>query len=165
MLIQNGANVNCQNDVKATPLHVASRFGKSEVTKVLLKNNACLTLKDISGKTALDKAKAKKDKKIYRMIYEKIIESMSSKDNSAECSKDDCQREMKRMMLEKMDETIVSKEAKTCVVCFEEKSGTFVLQPCGHAKTCQNCCDKIVSETKKCPLCRETVSKYQKIYD
>ena len=99
------------------------------------------------------------------MIYEKMIELMSSKDTTQKCAKEDCQREMKRMILDKVDDTFVSKEGRPCVVCYDERNDTFVLQPCGHAKTCQKCSDKIVAETKRCPLCREAVSKYQKIYD
>ena len=99
------------------------------------------------------------------MIYEKIVESMSSKDHSPKCSKDNYQNEMKRIMLDKVDDTFSSKEESPCVVCYDERNGTFVLQPCGHAKTCQKCTDKIVRETKRCPLCRKTVTKYQKIYD
>ena len=99
------------------------------------------------------------------MIYEKMIELMSSKDTAQECAKDDCQREMKRMILDKVDDTFVSKEGKSCVVCYDERNSTFALQPCGHAKTCQKCSDKIVSQKKKCPLCRESVSKNQRIYD
>ena len=76
--------------------------------------------------------------------YENIIGSMSSKDMAGECAKEDCQKEMKRMMLEKMDDAYTSNEGKTCVVCYEERNGTFVLQPCGHAKTCEECCMKIV---------------------
>ena len=98
------------------------------------------------------------------MIYEKIIESMSSKESEKECAKDDCQKEMKRMIFDKMEETI-TKKPKNCVVCYEERNGTFALLPCGHAKICETCCVKTVEETKTCPLCRGNVSKYQKIFD
>ena len=165
MLIQNRSNLNSKNSKGITPLHLASEFGQSEVVKILLESNVCLTLKNKNGKTALEIAKENNQKKIYRMIYEKIVESMSSKGNSTECSKDECQREMKRMILDKVDDAFILKEGKTCVVCYEERNGTFVLQPCGHAKTCQKCSDKIVRETKKCPMCRKKVLKYQKIYD
>ena len=165
MLIQNRSNLNSENGKRNTPLHLASEFGQSEVVKILLERNICLTLKNNAGKTAIEVAKEKNHKKIYRMIYEKIVESMSSKGNSTQCSNDECQREMKRLILDKVDDAFSPNDGKTCVVCFEEKNGTFALLPCGHAKTCQKCCDKIVRETKKCPLCRENVSKYQKIYD
>ena len=165
MLIQNGANVNVENHKRFTPLHFSSAYGQSDIVKMLLDYNICLTVKNNYGKTALDIAKEKNHKKIYRMIYEKMIELMSSKNATQECVKEDCQKEMKRMILDKVDDTFVSKEGKSCVVCYDERNGTFVLQPCGHAKTCEKCCNKIVRETKKCPLCRETVAKYQKIYD
>ena len=92
LLILNGANINHENAWRITPLHLASAFGRSEIVTMLLEIDVCLTLKTKDGKTALEIAKEKNQKIIYRMIYEKIVESMSSKGNSMECSKDECQR-------------------------------------------------------------------------
>ena len=94
-----------------------------------------------------------------------MIESMTSKENVNKCGSNECQTQMKRIVLEKMEETFTLKESKNCVVCFKQRTGTFVLQPCGHAKTCETCCVKVAEVTKICPLCRGIVTKYQKIYD
>ena len=73
-------------------------------------------------------------------------------------------REIKRMISHNF-EFEYSPEQKNCIVCYEPRNGTFVLQPCGHAKTCETCSLKIVEESKICPMCRSHVSKYQKIFD
>ena len=123
-----------------------------------------MTIKLNDGITALDVAKNKNQKKIYRMIYETLIESMSSKEKAKKCvNKNDCQNEIKTLLFEKIDETFPS--SKTCVICFGDRNGIFAFIPCGHAKTCQKCCTKIIEELRKCPLCRCNVSKYQKIFD
>ena len=52
-----------------------------------------------------------------------------------------------------------------CVICFEPRFEMFVLNPCGHAKTCEACCDKIVSGSKTCPICRSRVTQFMKVFD
>ena len=52
-----------------------------------------------------------------------------------------------------------------CVICYEPRYDMFVLNPCGHAKTCEACCIKILHlrETNtSCPVCREKVTSYVK---
>ena len=133
LLLQNGADIYFPDKGENTPLHIVSQKGYFELTKLFLDNNASLTLKNSYGQTAHDVAKENKHKRISRLIYEKMVESLSLKD---------------------------------CVLCFHPRRGTFVLQPCGHAKTCEKCCLKIVAdETKSCPICRGNVTKYQKIFD
>ena len=160
LLILSGANVNCTNSIKNTPLHLACLYGHFEVTKILLQNDVSMTKKNITGKTALDIAKDKNHKKIYRMIYEKMVSTLSTSENQIENVEE--HREIKRMIFDKLE---YSPEQKNCVVCYDPRNGTFVLQPCGHAKTCETCSLKIVNESKICPMCRGHVTKYQKIFD
>ena len=96
------------------------------------------------------------------MIYEKMVSSLSTSNNQIENVEE--QREIKRLILDNL-EIGHSPEQKNCIVCYDPRNGTFVLQPCGHAKTCETCSLKIVEESKICPMCRSHVSKYQKIYD
>ena len=121
-----------------------------------------MTLKNKDGKTPLEIAKEKNQKRIYRMIYEKMVSTLSTSENQITNVEE--HREIKRMIFDNF-ETDYSPDQKNCVVCYEPRKGTFVLQPCGHAKTCETCSLKIVEESKICPLCRSYVSKYQKIFD
>ena len=123
----------------STPLHLASEYGHTEITKLLLDNNASMVLKDRRNKTPLDIAEEKRHKKIIRMIKEKMVESYSS-----------------------IQEQLLNSRA--CVICFNPRNGIFVLQPCGHAKTCEDCCKKIVTNSKVCPICRGNATQYQKIF-
>ena len=42
----------------------------------------------------------------------------------------------------------------------DSKDGVFAILPCGHAKTCQLCCIKIINDSEKCPVCRANVERY-----
>jgi hypothetical protein len=55
-----------------------------------------------------------------------------------------------------------------CSLCFNPKNGIFAFQPCGHANACESCCIKLTfsedAEMSKCPICRTTVTHFQRIY-
>ena len=53
LLIQKGANVNCQNNWKSTPLHMASRNGDLEVPKLLIQKGAYVNFQDNCKNTPL----------------------------------------------------------------------------------------------------------------
>ena len=108
--------------------------------KFLLDQNCSLTLKDEDERTAFDVVEKNGRKEIKRMIYQKMIETLSSKSE------------------------LLTKR-KDCIVCCQPRQGTFAFLPCGHARTCEKCCTKIVEETKMCPLCRDTVTQFKKIFD
>ena len=66
----------------------------------------------------------------------------------------------------------VVKKCKTCllenecVLCTEEKIGTFALVPCGHAKTCFACTNILLdtSNNPKCPFCRESIDNFVTVF-
>ena len=49
---------------------------------------------------------------------------------------------------------------KKCVVCFDLTERKHALVPCGHTQFCKSCIEKF----KDCPVCRESVSSFIKIY-
>ena len=49
--------------------------------------------------------------------------------------------------------------ATTCVVCMEQPRNAL-LMPCGHIYTCMDCVGKL--RTKKCPICRASISRVVK---
>ena len=55
-----------------------------------------------------------------------------------------------------------------CPICCESKSDTYAFVPCGHAIACENCCVKLTfgEEPKKriCPICREKITQYIKVF-
>ena len=56
LLVGEGADVNRQDVVKGTPLHMAARNNKTEAVRLLLDNGADINLKNIHKKTPLDEA-------------------------------------------------------------------------------------------------------------
>lgn len=57
MLIQNYAQVNQQNALKNTPLHLAARYDKTDFVKFLLKNGADIEAENLDKQKPIDIAK------------------------------------------------------------------------------------------------------------
>jgi hypothetical protein len=58
------------------------------------------------------------------------------------------------------DEEDVNEENQ-CVICFKFTDKTKVLIPCGHAKYCETCIQKIKNDN--CPLCNSKIHFVVKI--
>ena len=102
--------------------------------KLLFEYNANPTLTTSKGKSVLDLAVHTKNDEILKIVLKNIPQEKEFSDS------------------------------KDCNVCYGLKNGVFAFLPCGHAKTCQLCCIKIIEDSRKCPACRCSVQKYQKIY-
>ena len=71
LLLENGANINAQDlEMGITPLMNCAYMNKVNTVDFLLKNSADKSIKDKSGKTALDYAKMRKNKKIIILLEE-----------------------------------------------------------------------------------------------
>lgn len=53
-------------------------------------------------------------------------------------------------------------DAHLCVVCMEEPR-SIVLVPCGHMALCKSCCEQIVPEKQKCPMCCQDVEYHVEV--
>ena len=51
-----------------------------------------------------------------------------------------------------------------CTICFEPPEPMFMFLNCGHLPFCDTCSAKIMKERKRCPICREFVSKRQRAF-
>ena len=54
-----------------------------------------------------------------------------------------------------------------CVICDNPREEIFSLYPCGHAKTCELCCLKLIAShdiNSVCPICRKEIKDYKKVY-
>ena len=54
-------------------------------------------------------------------------------------------------------------DADACAVCLENKKN--VVLGCGHISTCLGCTRIIVSQTKKCPVCRQHITRAFRTYN
>ena len=71
LLLEKGANVNCQDDCKWTPLHYASESGHLEVAKLLLEKGANVICQDIRKLTPLHYASMKGHLEVVKLLLEK----------------------------------------------------------------------------------------------
>ena len=57
-------------------------------------------------------------------------------------------------------------QIEDCVACGCARDEILAFLPCFHAKTCKQCCKKILdsSERAKCPYCREKVTDFKKVF-
>ena len=56
-------------------------------------------------------------------------------------------------------------EEPTCSICFEPRTQTYLLTPCGHATFCESCATHFCnSKDKKCPICRTMVTGKIKVF-
>ena len=70
LLLKHGVDVNAQNNVQETPLHLASRLRLLEMARFLLEHGANVNMKNAEGKTALQLASGRKRKAMRRLLSE-----------------------------------------------------------------------------------------------
>ena len=147
-LIENGANLNSMDMDRNTSLHLATITSKFniEVIKVLLDHGADFKLNDNSGRSVLDLCKENQNGKV---VIELILAKMISRSELQET-------------LEPVQFTL-----DECVICDGRRQEIFSLYPCGHAKTCEMCCVKLIFSpdiNSVCPICRCSIIGYNKVY-
>ncbi|KAN0131543.1 Ankyrin repeat-containing domain protein [Lactarius tabidus] len=69
-LLEHGVDVNAQNKVHETPLHLASRLRLLEMARILLGHGADINVKNAEGKTPLQLASGRKRKAMRRLLSE-----------------------------------------------------------------------------------------------
>ena len=118
---------------------------------MLIDNQADFQLKNHEEKTSFECAKELGQNEIIQMILNQMIKSSKS-------TLDKMAEEKSRAKRMKFDD---------CIICYNPRDQIFTLDPCGHAKTCETCCLKIIhlpDTIKSCPVCRKAVTGYKKIF-
>jgi hypothetical protein len=59
-----------------------------------------------------------------------------------------------------LQEAIIKEKKKrnTCVICLDNPV-TITFIPCGHRKTCKECCEKLAESGTTCPICRQVIER------
>ena len=68
LLLRHRADINAENNIGETPLHLAVRHGKTEIVDLLLKNGANINAITICGDTPLQLAKSKNHTEIIQLL-------------------------------------------------------------------------------------------------
>ena len=56
-------------------------------------------------------------------------------------------------------------QIEDCVACGGTREEILAFLPCLHAKTCKQCCKKILDSVgSKCPYCRVKVTDFKKVF-
>ena len=57
-------------------------------------------------------------------------------------------------------------DKEPCIICFRNRNGIYVFNPCGHASLCELCCVTLMSQSdsKNCPTCRKPIQDYIKVF-
>ena len=144
-LLDWGADFQATDQNKNTALHIASSMGNLEIVTILLEKGAEINAVNLTNETPLLMA----IQKGHQDIVNKLLANGAKLDIS-------------RLMPN------VSQGNENCSLCFNPKNGIFAFQPCGHANACESCCVKLTfsedAEMSKCPICRTTVTHFQRIY-
>ena len=148
LLLQMGVDPNESDQYGNPPLHNAVKIKDMELIELLVNYGADLCIKNDRNQTVLDLAKEKGSNQIVDFLVKKIIE-VTEIENGVNPP------EAKKFKLE------------DCVICCTPRDEIFVFHPCGHAKTCKSCTIKILymsDISSNCPVCREKVTSYLKVF-
>ena len=87
ILLQNGADVNANDNYQWTPLHLAAYYGDSKIAKLLLENGALVNAKNIDGKTPIHLAANKGHSEVVEILLKYGARKDESAKNSANIQK------------------------------------------------------------------------------
>ena len=183
ILVSSGATIDLQGLNKWTPLLAATYHQNIDVARVLLKQGANINAVDMYGSTAMhyilqNKSKGERMKNLDQDFIRLFIDSrarLTIKDSTGKSVFELCrEKEIGAFVLDYFSQKKISKEIKSkrftlkdCIICNNPRQDVFALHPCGHARSCESCCIKLLyskSSNLRCYMCRTVISDYKKIY-
>ena len=145
IIIQKNASLNKQCNTHHAPIHIAILNKRAKMVKILCDSGADLELQSFCGKNALEFANANGNSEIVEIITKMLDKNsnLTNKDKAKRIKFDDC------------------------IICCNPRYEIFVMIPCGHAKTCKTCCERVLNTPgteSKCPVCRMAVTSLHKVF-
>ena len=183
LLIEKGVKIDPCDRSKKTPLFCAVNQGHFEIANILLENGAKINAQDINGDSPLLHAMKSEDSNME--TFQILIDYGSSyriQDRNGKSVLDECKSHPKgedivNCIIKKMTKMKLIEAEKDpkplqltlddCVICDDQRKEIFSLLPCGHAKTCEICCLKLIASSNinsVCPICRSKIDDFKKIY-
>ena len=111
--------------------------------------------------------KSSEEYKRNKKNYDNMIGWMSSS-TLVRCRLEALERSLKVRYQSKANEEMAKhpdQRIPDCSTCFEPRTRTFILLPCGHATFCQACAEHFCnSEDKRCPTCRTKVTGKNRVF-
>ena len=181
-LIIQGANPNLEDDKGNTPLFVALKKKYDKIAKELILHGSDINSKEpCFNYPIILFAIKQKQMEIVKLMIEKgtNLQEKRNGDPILKIAKEVSTKEHFEVIVRQLIKTSESKAKKEepsakrfklgedCVICYNPRNGIFVMTPCGHAKTCEICCMKIMylpESNSKCPVCRINVESYIKAF-
>ena len=172
LLISIGANIDLQDKEGNTPLlnaikNIKKDSGHFDIVKMLLEKGASPNIANNEKNVPLHFANSKE-------LVELLLNNGAKtdfKNNKDQTPKDLAFQNNVQEVVELLiqhETRAADKELNNCIICFNPKNGTFAFLPCGHAKTCEDCCKNILqsptNSNSECPTCRQPVTIYTKIF-
>ena len=146
LLLENGAKVNLLDKDKDTPLHMVIHGSKNyniDAIKLLIDHGADFRLENAEGQSILQLCQDDSDgKDILDVIWKKSLDDLK-------------------------EDKPIEFTLENCVICDIPRNEIFALDPCGHAKVCEFCCIRLLNfktYDSVCPICRDEIISYKKIY-
>ena len=160
------ADVNSVDESGKCAIFTAVENGYIEVAKILLENGADVDSK-YNGYTCLLMAIKTDQKKMVKLLLSHGA-NLQLKGGPQDLAPFDFAMNWKRYEITKtLFEASLAKgiNIRDCIICYSSRTDVFVLNPCGHAKLCEACTLKLFNfTTPKCPLCREDVTNYLRVF-
>ena len=171
LLISLGANIGLQDTEGNTPLlnatkNIKEASGHFDIVKMLLDKGASPNIANNEKNVPLHFAKSKELAELLLKNGAKTELQNNQNQTPKDLAFQNKLQEINELMIQ-YETRATDKELNNCIICFNLKNGTFAFLPCGHAKTCENCCKSILqpaNQQHECPTCRQPVTNYHKIF-
>ena len=164
-LVNDGlVEVDLQENGKPVIFHAVEN-GFYEITRTLLQNGANVDSK-FNGRSLIHLAIGANHTEIVGLLLD---HGANLKEKCVQMTPYEYAMDLKNHIIAKMIvDHLLSENEKLklddCIVCFNIREKIFAFD-CGHAKLCEQCCLKIMSQNHpKCPECREEVTQYSRIF-
>jgi len=103
----------------------------------------------------------------YDIVFERAKDELAKKIEEIE-EKTNIETNIAKLDVLEKDFVRLKKNAKcednfACIICLKDDKEVAIF-PCGHAQFCEKCVLQVMKGNSICPICREDIDQYKKIY-